>query len=71
MYFFVLLDAKAQKQNRCLRMCFNVNNPKDMSVVRLHELASLNLLDKRRETHLLNIMFILKCNNKFRKQGQC
>ena len=62
--------GKLQKlQNRCLRMCFDINNPRDMSVARLHDSARLNLLETRQETHLLNIMFMLKCNNKFRKQG--
>ena len=62
---------KLQKlQNRCLRMCFKINNPKDMSVARLHASASLNYLETRREIDLLNIMFVLKHNNQFRRQEQ-
>ena len=55
---------KLQKlQNRCLRMCLNINNPRDMSVLRLHETSRVNFLDIRRYSQLLNIMFMLKCNN--------
>ena len=61
--------GKLQKlQNRCLRLCLNINNPRDMSVVRLHESTRINLLETRRESQILNIMFMLKCNNLFRKE---
>ena len=55
---------KLQKlKNRCLRMCLNINNPRDISVLRLHETSRVNFLDIRRHSQLLNIMFMLKCNN--------
>ena len=61
--------AKLQKlQNRCLRMCLNVNNPRDISVARLHEATDMNILETRRQCQLLNIMFMLKCNNLYRKE---
>ena len=50
-------------------MCFDINDPRDMSVAVLHDSARLNLLVTRRETFLLNIMFMLKCDNRFRKEG--
>ena len=37
---------KLQKlQNRCLRMCFDINNPRDISIVQLHERARLSILE--------------------------
>ena len=61
--------GKLQKlQKRCLRLCLNINNPRDMFVVRLHESTRINLLETSRESQILNIMFRLKCNNLFRKK---
>ena len=59
-------DKLQKLQNRCLRMCLNINNPRDVSVVRLHETTQMNFLDTRRDTH---IMFMLKCNGLFWKES--
>ena len=58
------LDAdKLQKlQNRALRLCFNVNNPRDCSVVDLHRRANLDTLDIRRELQLLGLMYDISNN---------
>ena len=38
---------KLQKlQNRALRMCYNIQNPRDMSILRLHTMANVELLEK-------------------------
>ena len=60
---------KLQKlQNRCLRLCLNVDNPRDMSVDRLHSIARIDMLDSRREIQLVNIMFLLKNYNSFSRE---
>ena len=61
--------GKLQKfQNRCLRLCLNINNPRDMSVAMLHETTRINILETRRESQLLKIMFMLKSDNLYRKE---
>ena len=44
-------------QNRALRMCFNIQNPRDVSVVRLHTMANVDMLDKRRMIQLMSIIY--------------
>ena len=62
---------KLQKlQNRCLRLCLDINRPIDMSVERLHDIARVDTLDVRRDIHLLNIMFLLKRNKSFCKESK-
>ena len=61
------VDKLQKLQNRCLRSCFDINNPMEMGTSRMHQLARVNTLNVRREAQLLNIMFSLKLNNKFRK----
>ena len=59
---------KLQKlQNRCLRLCFDVINPRDTSVECLHRLARVDTLEIRLDIQLLNIMFHLKSNKKIHK----
>ena len=59
---------KLQKlQNRCLRMCFDIKNPRDKTIKSLHEDAELKYLDNRRNIQLSKIMYNLATNNKFRK----
>ena len=61
---------KLQKiQNRCLRSCFNIHNPMDIGIQRLHQEARVNMLNLRRDAELLNIMFSLKSNNKYKKES--
>ena len=58
--------AKLQKlQNRCLRMCFNVYNPCDVSVRNLHNNAKLFPLSDRREIQILNIIYDLKNDERY------
>ena len=54
------VDKLQKLQNRCLRMCFDVINPRDVTVQRFHEMAHINMLYTRRDIQLLNIMFNLK-----------
>ena len=44
-------------QNRALRLCFNVQNPRDVSVAQLHLRAKVDMLNKRRMTQLLCIFY--------------
>ena len=63
------VDKLQKLENRCLRMCFDVINPRDVTVQRLHEMAYIKMLDTRRDIQLLNIMFNLKQCGCFRKRG--
>ena len=63
------IDKLQKLQNRCLRACFDVNNPRDMSVTLLHTNARVDKLELRRNIQLLNIMFALKTNGQFKKVG--
>ena len=65
----VMLEKLQNLQNRCLCMCLDINNPRDISVMRLHTEVRINLLDVRREIQILKIMFPLKCSNKYKKIG--
>ena len=56
-------------QNRCLRLCFDVYNPRDMSVLRLREISNLSYLTTRRHIHLVKLMFNLKQCNKYMKHA--
>ena len=49
---------KLQKlQNRALRMCFNIQNPRDISIAQLHDRANVDMLQKRRMLQLLCIIY--------------
>ena len=73
MRFMLLLNRacdveKLQRlQNRCMCMCLDIYNPCDVSVVRLHELSNISLLNTRRQIHHCKIMFNLVQNDKYRK----
>ena len=59
---------KLQKlQNRALRMCYNVQIPKDVRTSDLHVRSRLNSLEERRKLQLYNIMFDLKQKGLFEK----
>ena len=65
-------SVKLQRlQNRCLRLCQDVYRPTDMSTVRLHEMARINMLNSRRDVQLLNVMFSLKKSNRYKKDSAC
>ena len=51
------VDKLQKLQNRCLRMCFDIINPRNVSVKRLHAMANICPLDIRKNIQLLNIMF--------------
>ena len=46
-------DKLQKLQNRALRMCYNIQNPRDMSILCLHEMANVELLEKRRMKQLM------------------
>ena len=63
------VDKLQKLQNRCLRMCLNVKNPRDMSVARLHTTARVSELSIRRDIALSSLMYNLKCNGCFKREG--
>ena len=63
------LDKLQKLQNRCLRLCMNINNPRDISVARLHNDAWVSNLSVRRDVQLVSLMFDLKCHGLFKKEG--
>ena len=63
------VDKLQKLQNRCLRMCLDVINPRDITTDRLHEVATKNWLETRRRIQLCMIMFNLAKTNQFRKEG--
>ena len=67
-------DCITQSILRCLQycylgVCFKINNPRDMPISILHTNARVSMLDLRRDIQLLNIMFTLKLNCQFKKDG--
>ena len=65
------VDKLQRLQKRCLRFCFDIYKPTDMSTARLHEISRINLLNTRRDVQLSNIMFSLKASNKYKKESVC
>ena len=43
------VDKLQRLQNRCLRFCFDIYKPTDMSTARLHEISRINLLNTRQD----------------------
>ena len=59
-------------QNRCLRLCFDIQNPRDKPTNSLHDDANIKRLESRRNIQLAKMMFNLKLNNKYKKvQTRC
>ena len=54
------IDKLQVLQNRALRMCFNIQNPRDISIQRLHEMAKVDMLYKRRMLQLLSIIYDIR-----------
>ena len=46
-------DKLQKLENRALRMCYNIQNPRDMSILRLHTMANVELLEQRRMKQLM------------------
>ena len=63
------IEKLQRLQNRCLHMCLDINNPRDMSVLRVHEACTVSYLATRRYNHLAKLMYTLTQNNKYRKEG--
>ena len=51
------VDKFQKLQNRALRMCYNIQNPRDIRVLRLHDMAKIDMLYKRRMLQLLSISY--------------
>ena len=54
------VDKFQKLQNRALHMCFDIYDPRDISLVDLHKNAKLLTLQARRDIHLINLMFDLR-----------
>ena len=63
------IDKLQKLQNRSLRLCFDIYNPIDMGIVRLHQMAKIDMLSTRRDVQLLNLMFSLKLKNMYKKDS--
>ena len=50
-------DKLQKLQNRALRMCYNIQNPRDMSTQHMHSMANVELLEKRRLKQLMCIIY--------------
>ena len=56
------IDKLQKLQNRLLRLCFNIHNPRDLSVTELHIRANIDTLNIRRELQLLGLMYDVSSN---------
>ena len=66
------LDKLQRLQNRALRICFGIYDPKSISIDNLHKRAKMRKLAERCDLHLLNIMYdSQKCVNYIRKAAVC
>ena len=43
-------------------MCYNIHNPRDITIKRLHEVAGIDMLYKRRKLQLLVILYENRLN---------
>ena len=59
------VDKLQKLQNRALRLCFGVRNPRDISIKELHQAAKLSQLADRRNSHLLNIMYDVRQTDQY------
>ena len=51
------VDELQKLQNRALRMCFNIQNPRDIRIYQLHEIAKVDMLQKRCMLQLLTTLY--------------
>ena len=57
---------KLQKlQNRALRFCYDILNPRDIKIVELHQQSNLSMLLERRELQLLGLMYDIRNVDEF------
>ena len=62
------IDKLQRVQNKCLRICYNINTPTDIGTVQLHENARTDHFCIHRDLSLMNIMFQLRVNNMYEKE---
>ena len=60
-------DKLQRLQNRAPRLCYDVIDPKTVSIKDLHTRARLNYLGERCEMHLLNLMYDLNASDTYIK----
>ena len=51
------VDKLQKLQNTALRMCYNIQNPREITISQLHNLAKVDMLGKRRMLQLLSIIY--------------
>ena len=61
------VDKLHKLQNRSLRLCFDINDPKTISVCELHKRAELLNLETRREIQLLGLLYDLRGDPRYVK----
>ena len=63
------IDKLQKLQNRALRLCFDIIDPRTISVIELHQRANLLTLSQRREKQLLGIMYDISRKEEFVKSN--
>ena len=63
------IDKFQKLQNRYLRSCYNIYNPLEIGTDRLHHISRVNNFSLRRDIQLLNIMFLFKSCDKYKKES--
>ena len=58
-------DKLQKLQNRSLRICYDIQNPQDIRVGDIHQLAHVDMLDKRRTLQLLCILYELSMQSQY------
>ena len=59
---------KLQKlQNKALRVCYNIYNPRDITIARLHETAKVDTLQQRMMLQLMSMMYECKMLNLYER----
>ena len=51
------LEKLQRLQNKSLRICLDIINPRDIGIAELHSRVNLRPLHDRREIHLMNLMY--------------
>ena len=61
------VDELQRFQNKSLRLCYDINSPRDIGIIYLHSRAKLDILCDRRDFQLLCLMYDLRKANKYNK----
>ena len=56
------LDKRQVLQHRASRICYDIQNPKDIGISQLHEMLKKYMLYKRRMVQLLGIIYDARAN---------